>query len=60
MDKELTFASIMLFYALLSCVIFPLLFYFVWKKSLQIAGYGFIVGSLLSIFLWIMYGSKMV
>ena len=61
MDKSLTtFASIMLFYAILACVLGPVLFYFLWKKSLQTAGYGFIVGSILSIFLWLNYGKKMV
>ena len=51
MDKSLTtFASIMFFYAILACVLGPLLFYFLWKKSLKTAGYGFIAGSILSIF----------
>ena len=61
MDKSLTtFASIMFFYAMLACVLGPLLFYFLWKKSLKTAGYGFIAGSILSIFLWVSYGQKMV
>jgi hypothetical protein len=61
MDKSLTtFASIMLFYAVLACVIGPVLFYFLWKKSLNTAGNGFIAGSILSILLWLTYGKKMV
>lgn len=61
MDKHLTtFASIMIFYAILSCVLGPLLFYFLWKKTLKIAGYGFIAGSILSILLWLSYGQKMI
>ncbi len=61
MDKSLTtFISIMFFYAILSCVLGPLLFYFLWKKSLKTAGYGFITGSVVSIFLWLSYGKKMI
>ena len=55
-----TFAGIMFFYAVLSYFVGPLLFYFFWSKTLQSAGYGFIAGSILSIFLWVMYGSQMV
>lgn len=61
MDKSLqTFFGIMLFYAILSFVIGPVIFYFFWKKSLKVAGYGFIVGSILSIILWLSVGEKMV
>lgn len=61
MDKSLTtFASIMLFYAILACILGPLLFYFLFKRSLKTAGYGFIAGSILSIILWLTYGKKMV
>lgn len=61
MNKSLTtFASIMLFYAILACVLGPLLFYFLFKRSLKTAGYGFIAGSILSIILWLTYGKKMV
>jgi hypothetical protein len=61
MDKGLvTFASIMLFYAVLACVLTPLVFYFIGKRSLKVAGHGFLVGSVLSMVLWVMYGSKMV
>jgi drug/metabolite transporter (DMT)-like permease len=61
MDKKLqTFMGIMLFYAILACVLGPLVFYYVWNKSLKTAGTGFIVGSILSILLWLFYGKKMV
>jgi hypothetical protein len=61
MDKKLqTFISIMLFYAVLACVLGPLAFYYAWNKSLKTAGTGFIVGSIVSILLWFFYGKKMV
>ena len=60
MSKLQTFAGIMLFYALLACVIMPALFFYFNDKSFQSAGLGFIAGSVLSIALWLFYGSKMV
>ena len=59
-EAQQTFAMIMVFYILLSYVLFPALFFYFMEKSLDSAGKGFIVGSLLSVVLWIMYGSKMV
>ena len=56
----LTFISIMVFYAILSSVIGPLLFYFIGNKSLQSAGNGFVVFSIISILLWYSKGRKMV
>jgi hypothetical protein len=53
------FISIMAFYAFLSFVLGPLFFYYFMDRSLLSAGNGFIVGSLLSIVLWMMVGSKM-
>ena len=55
-----TFIGIMAFYILLSYIIFPLGFYYLVEKSLSSAGNGFIVGSLISIGLWVGFGSKMV
>jgi hypothetical protein len=55
-----TFISIMIFYAILSSVIGPIIFYYLGNKSLQMAGYGFIVFSIISILLWYMYGRKMI
>ncbi len=55
-----TFLSIMMFYILLSYVIGPLVFYYLVERSLSSAGNGFIIGSALSILLWIGVGSKMI
>lgn len=61
MDSKLRlFLSIMLFYILLSYVLFPLGFYYLVNKSLSSAGNGFVVGSILSLVLWLSVGSKMV
>jgi hypothetical protein len=54
------FASIMGFYILLSYVVFPLGFYYLVEKSLESAGNGFVLGSLISVTLWYFYGRKMV
>jgi len=54
------FLQIMMFYGLLSYVIGPAFFYYFVEKSLASAGNGFVVGSILSIVLWIGFGSKMV
>lgn len=54
------FASIMGFYILLSYIVFPLMFFYLVEKSLQSAGNGFVIGSLISIALWYFYGRKMV
>jgi hypothetical protein len=55
-----TFMSIMLFYAILSCLIGPLIFYYVGNRSLQMAGNGFVIFSIISIILWYTKGRKMV
>jgi hypothetical protein len=55
-----TFAYIMLFYAILSCVIGPLIFYFLLGKTLENAGNGFVLFSIISILLWYTKGRKMV
>ena len=54
------FASIMGFYIILSYVVFPLGFYYLVEKSLESAGNGFVLGSLISVTLWYFYGRKMV
>jgi hypothetical protein len=60
MDSKLkTFLGIMAFYILLSYFIFPMVFYYLMGKSLASAGNGFIVGSVVSIGLWLTYGKKM-
>jgi hypothetical protein len=58
--KLTTFTYIMLFYAVLSYVIGPLVFYFLGGKSLQSAGNGFVLFSIVSILLWYTKGRKMV
>jgi hypothetical protein len=58
--KLTTFTYIMLFYAILSCVIGPVIFYFLGGKSLQSAGNGFVLFSIVSILLWYTKGRKMV
>ena len=59
-NNFVTFASIMFFYVVLSYVIFPLGFYYFINKTLISAGYGFVVGSIISVFLWVMVGQKMI
>lgn len=54
------FATIMGFYILLSYVVFPLIFYYLVERSLESAGNGFVLGSLISVGLWHFYGKKMV
>jgi hypothetical protein len=61
MDKKFqTFISIMVFYIVLTYIIFPLAFYYLAGKTLLSAGNGFIVGSVVSILLWYNFGKKMV
>lgn len=61
MDSNLRlFLGIMFFYILLSYVLFPIGFYYLINKSLSSAGNGFVIGSILSLFLWLSVGSKMV
>jgi len=58
MDFSL-FSGIMAFYAVLTYLIFPAIFYYTMGKSLKAAGNGFVVGSVVSILLWFFYGAKM-
>ena len=51
------FVGVMVFYAVLSYVIMPAAFYFFVEKNLNSAGNGFIVGSLLSVVLWLNFRS---
>jgi len=52
------FVGIMLFYILLSYIIFPLSFYYLIDKTLLSAGNGFVVGSIISIILWYIVGKN--
>jgi hypothetical protein len=60
MTKLMTFSMIMLFYAILSCVIGPLIFYYLGSKSLKNAGTGFVVFSIISVALWYSKGQNMI
>jgi hypothetical protein len=61
MEKKLqTFLGIMAFYFVLSFVLFPLGFYYLVNKSLLSAGTGFVVGSVISIILWVVFGRKII
>lgn len=59
-EKIQLFYSIMAFYVFLSYILGPLVFYYAIERSLSSAGNGFIAGSLVSILLWLMVGSKMI
>lgn len=54
-----TFVGIMVFYAILTFLVFPYLFYSR-KNTLESAGNGFVAGSVLSLVLWFMVGRSMV
>jgi hypothetical protein len=54
------FSGIMAFYAVLTYFVFPMIFYYTMGKTVQAAGQGFVVGSVVSVLLWFFYGSKMV
>jgi hypothetical protein len=54
------FSMIMIFYIFLSYLIGPVIGYFALGKSSSAAGTGFVIGSIISIILWYMVGSKMV
>lgn len=54
------FFQIMLFYILLSYLVFPVGAYYIFGKNLQSAGMGYVVGSLISVVLWLTYGRYLV
>jgi hypothetical protein len=58
--KFQNFLRIMMFYILLTYVIFPAGFYYLAGRSLASAGNGFVVGSIVSLALWFGVGKKMV
>jgi len=61
MDKNLqTFLGILVFYFVLSYLIFPLGFYYLIDRSLISAGSGFVLGSVISVSLWIRFGRRIV
>ena len=59
-SKDVTNLSmIFFFYALVAFVIFPALGYLLLKSKAGIT-YGFLLGSVLNIFLWFQFGQKMI
>ena len=54
------YGGIMAFYAVLTYILFPVIAYFLFGKTLEAAGNGFIVGSIASVILWRMVGMGMV
>jgi hypothetical protein len=54
------YAGVMAFYAVITYLLFPAIAYFMFGKTLEAAGNGFIVGSVISVVLWKVYGYGMV
>ena len=54
------YSGIMAFYAVLTYFVFPMIFYYTMGKTAKAAGQGFVLGSVVSVVLWVFYGSKMV
>ena len=54
------YTGVMAFYAVLTYLLFPAIAYFFFGKTLEAAGNGFIVGSIVSVVLWRAVGTMMV
>ena len=54
------YTGVMAFYAMLTYIIFPAIAYFLFGKTLEAVGNGFIVGSAVSVILWKVYGYGLV
>ena len=54
------YTGVMAFYAVLTYILFPVIAYFLFGKTLEMVGNGFIVGSILSVILWKVYGVGLV
>jgi hypothetical protein len=54
------FINIMVFYIGITYFIFPAGFYYFNDKTLNSAGNGFVVGSIISLILWFKYGRYMI
>lgn len=54
------YTGVMAFYAVITYLLFPAVAYFMFGKTLEAAGNGFIVGSVVSVVLWKFYGFGMV
>ena len=55
-----SFIGVMLFYAVLSYIVVPLFFFFYVEKTLMSAGNDFIVGSIISIIMWLSFRSYII
>ena len=53
------FFIIMTFYSFVSYIIFPIIFYYAFGKTIDAVGNGFVVGSVVTILLWYVAGKKM-
>lgn len=54
------FIQIMVFYMLLIFLVFPMIAYYAFGKTLDAAGNGFVVGAVVSIILYVAFGRKMI
>ena len=54
------YAGVMAFYAVLTYILFPAIAYFLFGKTLEAAANGFIVGSIVSVVLWKVFGYGLV
>jgi hypothetical protein len=54
------FVATMLFYVALSYVLMPAAFYYFGNRTLMAAGNGFIVGSVISVVMWLSFRSQIV
>jgi hypothetical protein len=59
-EKFRNYIMIMFFYMILSYAVAPTLYYILIDSSLIGAGKGFMIGSVASIVLWLVYGSMLV
>jgi hypothetical protein len=50
----------MFVYFVISYILAPVAFYYLMDKTLYSAGIGYMIGSIISIILWMMVGSKMI
>lgn len=65
MNMNITFnltkyTGVMAFYAVLTYLLFPAIAYFLFGKTLEAAGNGFIAGSIVSVVLWKVFGYGLV
>jgi len=49
------FIAVMVFYAVLSCALMPVAFYYLGDRTLKSAGNGFLVGSVVTVMLWLYF-----